>query len=261
MTAAHHHRNRQLRRLLAAAVGLCAVVLVMAAGWLHSNGWWQDAHAGAPPVVSPGREGLGSPVLRVQQATALAVLTTLPVKGRAPRNNYDRTAFGEAWLDADSNGCDTRNDVLRRDLRNVVLAQGSLCIVVAGVLPDPYTGHDVAFKRGATTSADVQIDHVVALGNAWQTGAQQLTPVQRQNLANDPLNLLAVDGPTNVVKSDADAATWLPPSKKYRCAYVARQISVKAAYKLWVTAPERAAMMSVLRLCPEQLSLVSGYPP
>ena len=113
------------------------------------------------------------------------------------------------------------------------------------------------FTRGAETSKDVQIDHVVALGDAWQKGAQQLTPKQRQNLANDPLNLIAADGPANQEKSASDAATWLPKNKALRCHYVARQISVKAAYGLWVTQPEKDAMARVLDSCPQQQTIAA----
>lgn len=194
-------------------------------------------------------------------STALALLQSLTVKGKAPSNNYDRSAFGEAWLDADANGCDTRNDILRRDLQSPTFSDGSLCLVAAGTLDEPYTGSRIDFLRGKDSSGKVQIDHVVALGNAWQTGAAGLTLVQRESLANDPLNLIAADGPANQDKSDGDAATWLPPDKKFRCHYVARQISVKAAYGLWVTPAEKAAMERVLGLCPKQQSLPSGYLP
>ena len=95
----------------------------------------------------------------------------------------------------------------------------------------------------------MQIDHVVALGDAWVTGAQQLTPTERTTLANDPLNLLAVDGPTNSAKRDADAASWLPPNKAYRCTYVARQVAVKSRYHLWVTAAETVQIARVLAGC------------
>ena len=219
------------------------------------------AEAGQAVVVEPGTTGSGGPVQRVQPAAALAVLEILEVKGRAPRNNYDRLAFGEAWLDVDANGCDTRNDVLRRDLRAVELVAGSVCQVAAGQLEDPYTGRMLDFSRGAETSKDIQIDHVVALGDAWQKGAQQLPESKRQSLANDPLNLIAVDGPTNVEKSDADAASWLPPNKAFRCQYVARQISVKAAYSLWITQAEKDAMRRVLSGCPGQRTQASGYQP
>ena len=121
--------------------------------------------------------------------------------------------------------------------------------MVSGLLHDPYTGKDIPFTRGQGTSEAVQIDHVVAMSNAWQTGAQQLTAEERTNFANDPLNLLAVDGPANQKKGDGDAATWLPPQKNYRCAYVARQIEVKARYRLWVTQPEKDAMLSILDTC------------
>ncbi|WP_104087880.1 HNH endonuclease family protein [Arthrobacter sp. GMC3] len=250
------------RGLLASAAVLALLLSIMMAGWLHASGRWPfEPEAGPPPAISTPAPGLGKPVVHVGPATALAVLETIPVKGKAPRNKYERSAFGEAWLDADSNACDTRNDILRRDLTQTTYATGSLCLVATGTLQDPYTGRAIDFRRGAETSAAVQIDHVVALGNAWQSGAQALTPVQRQSLANDPLNLLAVDGPANQEKSDGDAATWLPPNKVFRCQYVARQISVKAAYRLWVTPAEKAAMQRVLGQCPGTTSLPSGYGP
>ena len=126
------------------------------------------------------------------------------------------------------------------------------CLVLSGRLDDPYTGQSIAFVRGESTSANVQIDHVVALSDAWQKGAQQWTTSTRTRFANDPLNLLAVDGPTNQGKSDGDAATWLPPRASYRCAYVARQTAVKARYRLWVTAAERDAVRRVLTSCAAQ---------
>jgi hypothetical protein len=182
--------------------------------------------------------------------TALALLKTLPVKGRAPKTGYARTQFGPAWADVDRNGCDTRDDVLRRDLRHLTLR--GWCVVLSGFLNDPYTARRIHFTRGVRTSTAVQIDHIVALSDAWQTGAQKLTAAQREMIGNDPLNLLAVDGPTNEAKGDGDAATWLPPNRAFRCRYVARQISVKAAYRLWVTAAEKAAMGTVLAACPAQ---------
>ena len=184
------------------------------------------------------------------------MLETLAVKGRSAKNNYDRGAFGQAWLDVDRNGCDTRNDILRRDLAAAEFVSGSRCQVAGGTFQEPYTGRTIVFRRGAETSAAVQIDHVVALGDAWQKGAQQLTAQQREHLANDPLNLIAVDGPANQDKSASDAATWLPPNKAFRCHYVARQISVKAAYRLWVTAAEKEAMKRILASCPGQQTIV-----
>ncbi|WP_287932418.1 DUF1524 domain-containing protein [Arthrobacter sp.] len=182
-------------------------------------------------------------------AKALDVLAGLPVKGRAPKTGYSRAEFGQAWADVDRNGCDTRNDILNRDLTARTYKPGTRnCVVLTGVLADPYTSTVIDFVRGPN-SAVVQIDHVVALSDAWQKGAQQLSVPERTAFANDPLNLLAVDGRTNQQKGDGDAATWLPPNKGYRCAYVARQISVKSAYKLWVTQAEHDAMARALGGC------------
>jgi hypothetical protein len=183
---------------------------------------------------------------------AAQVLATLPVKGRAPRTGYSRDEFGQAWADIDGDGCDQRNQILARDLVDERFRRGSDCIVTSGRLLDAYTGSAVPFRRGKTTSGDVQIDHVVPLSNAWQTGAQQLTKRDRERFANDPLNLVATIGSLNQAKSDADAATWLPPARGYRCAYVARQVAVKARYKLWVTPGERDAITRVLGDCPGQ---------
>ncbi len=164
---------------------------------------------------------------------------------------YDRDRFGQAWLDADRNGCDTRNDILRRDLEQQTIKAGTNgCVVLSGVLDDPYTRMRIDFVRGDSYSVD--IDHVVALGNAWASGAWRFDIRTRAALANDPLNLLAVDAGANRSKSDANAASWLPPNKSYRCAYVARQIAVKAKYRLAVTAAEQAQLARQLTTCPGQ---------
>lgn len=189
----------------------------------------------------------------LRPGTAVTTLATLTVKGRAPRTGYDRDLFGAAWADVDGNGCDTRNDILRRDLTRTTIKAGTHgCLVLTGTLSDPYTGARIVFVRGRGTSSAVQVDHVVALADAWQKGAQQWSTQTRTAFANDPLNLLAVDGPTNQRKGDGDAATWLPPNKPVRCSYVARQIAVKHRYALAVTPAERDAMVRVLTTCPEQ---------
>ena len=188
-----------------------------------------------------------------QPGLAIASLETLPVKGRAPKTGYTRDQFGQAWADVDRNGCDTRNDILKRDLTSITYkAKTRNCVVLSGTLLDRYSGESINFVRGNITSMEVQIDHVVALSNAWQTGAFKLTAEQRKALANDPINLFAVKGRLNSQKGDGDAATWLPPLKSFRCAYVAQQIAVKAKYSLWVVPPEKAAMLSILAKCPTQ---------
>ena len=190
----------------------------------------------APSVTS-------APTLRSTEA--LALLATLPVKGRAPMTGYRRSLYGEAWADVDGNGCRTRDDMLTRDLTD--RGYRDRCVVVAGTLLDPYTHRVIGFRKA--DASVVQIDHVVALADAWQKGAQQWTPATRLAFANDPLELLAVSGSANQAKRDADAASWLPPYKPFRCAFVTRQVQVKAKYGLWVTAAERAAMARVLAGC------------
>ncbi len=187
------------------------------------------------------------------EVTASSVLSSLPVKGRAAKTGYSRSQFGQAWADVDRNGCDTRNDMLKRDLTNIEFKVKTRdCVVLSGVLLDRYSGETINFVRGNVTSMEVQIDHVVALSNAWQTGAFKLTLMQRTAFANDPMNLFAVKGRLNSQKGDGDAATWLPPLKSFRCTYVAQQIAVKAKYSLWVTAPEKEAMTRILAACPNQ---------
>ncbi|OFM28544.1 HNH endonuclease family protein [Corynebacterium sp. HMSC072A02] len=190
-------------------------------------------------------------------AEALTALDSLEVKGRAPKTGYEREEFGQAWSDDVTvefghNGCDTRNDILRRDLApdSLVLKEGTHdCVALAGTLHDPYSGQDIEFQRGAQTSRAVQIDHVVALADAWQKGAQQWSPEKRRNFANDPRNLLAVDGPLNQQKGAGDAATWLPPNKGFRCEYARRIVEVKATYEIWVTKAEKDALSRLLQAC------------
>jgi hypothetical protein len=187
----------------------------------------------------------------VGAGAAVTVLDGLAVKGRAPKTGYDRDEFGPSWSDVDRNGCDTRNDMLNRDLTDKQWRPNTHdCVVVMGTLVDPYTGRTLQFAKAHAIA--VQIDHVVALSDAWQKGAQQLSPGERLAFANDPVNLLAVDGPTNGSKGDSDAASWLPPNRSFRCTYAARQIAVKARYRLWVTRAERDALLRILARCPDE---------
>jgi hypothetical protein len=206
-----------------------------------------EALRGAAPAAAAPLAPISDPE---QGATALQSLATIPVKGRAPKTGYSREEFGPAWADVDHNGCDTRNDILARDLTEETFKPDTgNCVVATGTLADKYTGTIIHFVRGNTTSSAVQIDHIVALSDAWQKGAQQLSPEQRRQLANDPLNLMAADGPTNGAKGDSDAATWQPPNKAFRCEYAARQTAVKARYQLWVTQAEHDAIADILAAC------------
>lgn len=219
----------RLRRLIAGVVVIIGVVI----GIVQVPDFWQQTTS--PQEIGSARGAVAD------------ILATLEVKGRAPKTGYTRTQFGDGW--ALTRGCDTRNIILHRDLTDA--GMNETCKVMSGKLADPYTGKVILFSRGAGSSA-IQIDHVVALSNAWQTGAQQLSRQQRIDLANDPLELLAVDGEENQAKSDGDAATWLPPNKSFRCQYVARQVAVKKKYSLWVTLAEKEAILRVLSTCPGQ---------
>jgi hypothetical protein len=198
-------------------------------------------------------------IAQAEDNTALAALAAVTVKGRAPQTGYDRDQFGPAWTDTDRNGCDTRNDVLQRDLTGETFKAGTNnCVVMTGSLADPYTGQTLTFTKADADA--IHIDHVVALSDAWQKGAQSWPAEKRLAFANDPLNLLAVHGPANSSKSDGDAATWLPPNKAYRCAMVARQVAVKAKYELWMTQAERDATARVLGSCPNEPVPSGGNP-
>jgi hypothetical protein len=210
-------------------------VLVVCLGVGLGEPWWTDARTAAR-----------YPVSAADLAAARTALDTIPVRELDPDDGYARERFGQAWADIDGNGCDTRNDVLARDLTDVRSEDG--CVVLSGTLDDPYTGMRVAFVRGPD-SADVQIDHLVALDDAWRTGAQAWTAAARTAFANDPANLLAVAGDANQDKGAGDAAAWLPPQAGFRCVYVLRQLRVKAAYGLWLTPDEHRAIAAQLGRC------------
>lgn len=196
------------------------------------------------PVTADARSATSA---TPKKGTTLALLDTLVVKGKAPKTGYSRSSFSH-WRDPDRNGCDARNDILKRDLTNLVFKEDTNeCKVVSGLLNDPYSGTEIEFTLGRS---DVDIDHVVALSHAWQVGAFQWTDAKRLEFANDPTNLLAVSARLNRQKGDGDAATWLPPAKPYRCAYVSRQVVVKVKYGLWITRAEKSAIEKVLATCP-----------
>lgn len=225
------------RRHLVGVIKLLIVIVISAVGSYRAF------------YVQPDVRDSSTENVVVVASPAGEVLQALPIKGRAPKTGYTRSAFSTGWDPVQT--CDVRNFILARDLTNVTYVP-STCKVSGGTLLDPYTALMIDFKRGPETSDDVQIDHVVALSDAWQKGAQQLTYISRHKFANDPLNLLAVDGGANQQKGDGDAATWLPANKSYRCNYIARQIAVKKKYSLWVTRSEYDAMAKVLGTCPQQ---------
>lgn len=179
------------------------------------------------------------------------------IDARQRRGDYRRDAFGESWTDDTSapggrNGCDTRNDILDRDLIDKTYVAISRCptAVATGVLRDPYTSATVPFVRGAQTGASVQIDHLVPLAYAWDMGARDWTDEMRTRFANDPANLLAVDGPTNQDKGDKEPAVWMPPNAAFHCQYAMQYIAVLRGYRLPVDASSAHALRTAAQTCP-----------
>lgn len=181
------------------------------------------------------------------------VLEKLAVKGRAPKTGYTREEFYKTWPMVD--GCNLRQRIIKREMGEKAVLDEDNCTVLKGEFTEPYTGQYLIFYEKSDLSNGIQIDHVVALSDAWQKGAQNLSAEERYNFATDPLNLLAVDASANQQKSDGDAATWLPKNKSFRCQYVARQVSVKYKYHLWVTQAEYDAIGRILETCPSELAV------
>ena len=241
---------RKRRRSIGDTIGVLLIVAALVWAFAPGVGWdlldlrsrlgWPPTRSGQALSTLPDSEA----------ARQLRELTVRSADEATAVPDYDRQAFGQRWADTDHNGCDTRNDILARDLARPTFKPGTRdCEVLTGTLAEPYTGTTIQFQRGDKSSALVQIDHVVALADAWRSGAWQWDAQRRQEFANDPENLLAVDGAANEDKSASSADQWLPPNAAFRCDYVKRQIAVKYAYGLSVTQAEQDAMATQLATC------------
>lgn len=242
------------RRRIGPVLLCLAVLAVVAVTLAVAHDRREGPSTGAPPTwrTTPS-SATPAPAGNPAFDQARRQLAALPVKGWDREMDFSRYRFGEAWSDDVNvefghNGCNARDDILRRDLANLVVRPGT-CYAQRGVLHDPYTGQTIDFVRGPSTSDIVQIDHVVSLSDAWYKGARTWDDQRRRDFANDPRNLLAVEAQVNFDKAFRDATAWLPPNPAYRCAFVARQIEVKSAYGLWVSEKERGALAGVLRGC------------
>ena len=237
----------RIRRIIAVIIAVGAFCVYL---FLNPNSYeyaaWLD-----PNLKPPEEIALKAEQTKADSTKAKDVLESLAVQEKGSPEKYYRKLFYDSW-GTDAHGCSTREVILQRDLKNTTLKG---CKVQTGTLNDPYTGKTVDFKRGQDTSEAVQIDHVVALSNAWATGAYKLDAETRYKLSQDPLNLLAVEGQANQEKSDGAADTWLPSNQAFQCQYVARQISIKYKYHLWVTPAEKSAMQKVLALCPDETTV------
>ncbi|OBH16754.1 HNH endonuclease family protein [Mycolicibacter sinensis] len=238
------------RRVVSATVVALVVVAAVGWAWWQHNGWFSRP-SGPLPTWTPPTPSAAP--LNPGYDDARRMLEALPVKGWDRLQDFKRHRFGERWSDDvdvefGHNGCNTRDDIMRRDLTRVVLRRGT-CLVQRGTLHDPYTGNTLEFVRGPSTSEAVQVDHLVSLADAWYKGARFWDDARRRDFANDPRNLLAVSAQANFDKAFRDAAGWLPANAAFECEFVARQVTVKTAYGLWVSANEKTAMHRVLRRC------------
>jgi hypothetical protein len=232
-------RNRLL--WLALTVALAVVVAFQVAATQGDRS--QFVAQADIPTVAPGVD-------------VLAGVAEAPMRIRG--YDYRRAAFGESWTDDNDapgghNGCDTRNDILDRDLVDKTYVSIKRCpnAIATGTLHDPYTNDTIAFVRGNQTGAAVQIEHIVPLAYAWDLGARNWTDEMRLRFANDPANLLAVDGPANQDKGDQEPATWMPPNTAFRCQYAIQFIVVLRGYGLPVDAPSAPVLREAADTCPK----------
>ncbi len=227
---------------LAVAAALAGVVAYQAVGSSGERYARFVAQADIP-TVAPGVD-------------VLAGIAVVPV--RVHRYDYRRAAFGEAWTDDNDapggyNGCDTRDDILNRDLVDKTYVSIKRCpdAVATGILHDPYTNATIDFQRGAKVGASVQIDHIAPLAYGWDQGAWNWTQEMRVRFANDPANLLAVQGQANEDKGDKGPALWMPPNTAFHCQYAMQFIAVLRGYGLPVDAPDATALREAAETCPK----------
>lgn len=244
------HRTRRIISVLS--------ILAFVGGWLIINpGSYEQeiVPADQDSTESGAVEPLGATTENdasenATENSALSYLEKLEIKGRAPKTGYARTEFYNSWPTID--GCSLRQVIIKRELGDTAKIADNGCDVISGEFTESYTGSKMVFYQKSDFSEKIQIDHIVALSDAWQKGAQYKTKEERYAMATDPLNLIAVDASANKQKSDGDAATWLPSNKAFRCQYVARQVSVKYKYGLWVTQAEHDAIKGILETCPNE---------
>lgn len=234
-------RSRRLQLWLAAAAGLAVFVAYQTVSQAGEQGRDALARAGQPTVAA------GTDVL-----AGIAI-----VPERARRHDYRRSVFGDAWDDNNDapgghNGCDTRDDVLNRDLIDITHVSTKRCpdAVATGTLHDPYTNATIAFTRGPKVGEAVQIDHIVPLAYAWDMGAAGWPAVKRLRFANDPANLLAVAGPANQDKGDAQPALWMPANTAFHCQYAVAYLGVLRGYGLRLDQPSAEVLRRAAGTCP-----------
>lgn len=235
--------RRRRRILLGGGIAAIVIAVIAFAIWGYQRA--QDTDRAAPhvPVALlpvPGWEPLA----------ALDALAVIDDDVSLAETSYDRDHFGQRWADVDRNGCDTRNDTLRRDLDELVVREGTQgCVAQSGTLLDPYTGQEFSFERGTAHAGELHIDHIVALADAWHKGAEAWAEERRTEFANDPMNLVATLGYVNQSKGASDASSWVPPEENARCGFAVHVVWVKEQYELAVATGEAATLEQLLSTC------------
>ena len=230
-----------MRRLLWPVAAAAIAVIVSTGVLAQQRAAATDPVAGPPPVVA------GADVLSGVKTVA----------ERVRGGDYRRGAFGDAWDDENTapggyNGCDTRDDILERDLDDKTHVATKRCpqAVATGTLRDPYTNATIAFTRGNQIGAAVQIDHLVPLAYAWDMGARDWSDALRKRFANDPANLLAVAGQANQDKGDLPPGQWMPPNTAFHCQYAVAFIAVIRGYDLAVEQNSADRLRAAAAGCP-----------
>jgi hypothetical protein len=185
--------------------------------------------------VSPS---LAFPVLK--ELSAVELLDTLQVKAETASGTYNRSLF-KHWIDADGDGCDTRDEVLQEESTKKIS-----CRLSGGSWISAYDG------LKTTKPSTLDIDHFVPLKEAWESGAFAWDNETRQRFANDldySMSLIAVSAKTNRSKSDRDPASWLPPSTSFVCQYVGRWVAVKYRWSLAIDPAEKKVLSNKLGTC------------
>jgi hypothetical protein len=221
-------------------LGSMVVSVFMVAGCAGNVSLSGDGPSSSGSHTSSSKEKGG----KGKEGTARRELVTLKDAKAGSMDGYSRAKFGPAWKDEDHNGCDTRDDILARDLDQV--KKRDKCTVISGDLDDPYTGKTITFTK--SHAIEVQIDHIVPLGLAWRMGADGWSEDKRTRLANDRDNLLAVSGRPNEQKSDKGPSEWQPP-KAFQCTYAEKFIAVADEYHLSVTRADHTELGDMLDTC------------
>jgi Protein of unknown function (DUF1524) len=256
----------RVRRIGRGAVAVALAAVAGGAVWLATRGSAPAGNAQSgnqpSPASAPAAASPASPQLTVTPpvpggefppppGTARQQLAGLVVAKNQGSSSYQRSAFGPGWggygyYPKIPGGCQARDEVLRRDLSDLKAGDQNTCIIFSGILHDPYTGEELPYSRYGST--DIQIDHVVALGAAWRSGASAWTQERRVEFANDINNMLAVDGAANNDKGSKTPDQWRPP-RDFWCPYAERWVGVKNLYRLTVTAAEKSALEQMLATC------------